>query len=72
MSRKMAIAIKVENVSKVYRLGTIGTGTLGNDFKRWYARTRGKEDPFLKIGEANDRTVKGTSDVIWSLKRYQF
>jgi lipopolysaccharide transport system ATP-binding protein len=68
----MSIAIKVENVSKAYRLGVIGTGTLGNDIKRWYARTRGKEDPFLKIGEANDRTVKGESDVVWSLKDINF
>src|SRR6478736_160264 len=68
----MAIAIKVENLSKAYQLGVIGTGTLGNDLKRWYARTRGKEDPFLKIGELNDRTVKGTSDVVWSLKDVNF
>ncbi|HEX5152909.1 MAG TPA: ABC transporter ATP-binding protein [Parafilimonas sp.] len=64
----MAIAIKVENLSKAYRLGVIGTGTLGSDLKRWYALTRGKEDPFLKIGEANDRTAKGESGVVWSLK----
>ncbi len=68
----MAIAIKVENVSKVYRLGTIGTGTLGNDLKRWYALARKKEDPFLKIGEVNDRAVKGSSDVVWSLKDINF
>lgn len=64
----MPVAIKVENLSKAYQLGVIGTGTLGNDLKRWYARSRGKEDPFLKIGETNDRTVKGASDVVWSLK----
>lgn len=68
----MAIAIKVENVSKMYRLGIIGTGTLGNDMKRWYARTRGREDPFLKIGETNDRTVKGRSDIVWSLRDINF
>src|SRR6476660_3520748 len=68
----MPSAIKVENLSKAYQLGVIGTGTLGNDLKRWYARTRGKEDPFLKIGESNDRTVKGESDVVWSLKDINF
>ncbi len=68
----MPLSIKVENVSKAYQLGVIGTGTLGNDLKRWYARTRGKEDPFLKIGETNDRTVKGQSDVVWSLKDINF
>lgn len=68
----MASAIKVENVSKAYQLGVIGTGTLSNDLKRWYARARGKEDPFLKIGETNDRTVKGESGVVWSLKDINF
>lgn len=68
----MAIAIKVENLSKAYRLGAIGTGTISNDLKRWYARATGKEDPFLKIGETNDRTVKGASDVVWSLKDISF
>ena len=50
-------AIKIENLSKQYRLGTIGTGTLRNDLKRWWHKSRGKEDPFLKIGESNDRGV---------------
>ncbi len=68
----MPIAIKVENLSKAYRLGMIGTGTLGSDLKRWYALKTGKEDPFLKIGQTNDRTVKGTSDVVWSLKDINF
>jgi lipopolysaccharide transport system ATP-binding protein len=64
----MSLAIKVENLSKAYRLGLIGTGTLGSDLKRWYALARGREDPFLKIGETNDRTVKSESNVVWSLK----
>ncbi len=64
----MGIAIKVENLSKAYRLGEIGTGTISRDLERWFAKVRGKEDPFLKIGEENDRTAKGTSDIVWSLK----
>lgn len=68
----MPLAIKVENLSKAYRLGLIGTGTLGSDLKRWYALARGKEDPLLKIGETNDRAVKGKSDVVWSLKDINF
>lgn len=64
--------IKVENVSKQYRLGVIGTGTLRNDFKRWSHQIRGKEDPFLKIGEANDRSSKGTSDYVWALQDINF
>lgn len=66
------IAIKAENLSKAYQLGEIGTGTISRDLERWYARIRGKEDPFLRIGEANDRTAKGTSDVVWSLKDINF
>ncbi|MDB5287278.1 MAG: transporter ATP-binding protein [Mucilaginibacter sp.] len=62
------IAIKVENLSKAYQLGDFGTGSLGRDIDRWWAKVRGKEDPFLKIGEANDRAIKGTSDIVWSLK----
>jgi lipopolysaccharide transport system ATP-binding protein len=68
----MALAIKVEHVSKAYRLGSIGTGTLSKDFERWLSRIRGKEDPFLKIGETNDRTTKGKSDVVWSLQDVNF
>jgi lipopolysaccharide transport system ATP-binding protein len=68
----MAIAIKVENLSKAYQLGQIGTGTISRDLERWWARTRGKEDPFLKIGEVNDRTTKSESDIVWSLKDINF
>lgn len=68
----MALAIKVENVSKAYQLGEIGTGTLAWDIQRWYARVRGKEDPFMKIGETNDRSVKGKGNIVWSLKDINF
>jgi len=64
--------IKVENVSKQYRLGTIGTGTISNDINRWWHTVRGKEDPYLKIGEANDRTAKGSSEYVWALKDINF
>lgn len=68
----MALAIKAENISKAYQLGEIGTGTLSRDIERWFAKARGMEDPFLKIGESNDRTVKGKSDIVWSLKDINF
>jgi len=66
------IAIKVENLSKAYQLGEIGTGTISRDLERMWAKARGKEDPFLRIGETNDRTSKGKSDVVWSLKDINF
>ncbi len=68
----MGIAIKAENLSKAYQLGEIGTGTISRDLERWFARVRGKEDPFLKIGEVNDRTVAGGSNVVWSLRDIDF
>lgn len=68
----MKPTIKVENLSKQYRLGTIGTGTLSNDLKRWWHTIRGKEDPFLKIGDTNDRTKAGSSKYVWALKDVNF
>ncbi|MEE9409094.1 MAG: ABC transporter ATP-binding protein [Polaribacter sp.] len=64
--------LKVENLSKQYRLGTVGTGTIGHDLNRFFAKIRGKEDPYLKIGESNDRTSKGNSDYVWALKDIDF
>ncbi len=66
------IALSVESLSKQYRLGQVGTGTLSHDLKRWWYRMRGQEDPYLKIGEANDRTVKGGSDYVWALRDISF
>ena len=66
------IILKVENLSKQYRLGLVGTGTMGDDLKRWWANIRGKEDPFLKIGDINNRATKGTSNYVWALKDINF
>lgn len=64
--------IKVENISKQYRLGTVGTGSLAHDLNRTWHRVRGKEDPYLKIGETNDRSIKGNSDYVWALRDINF
>lgn len=66
------VILKVENLSKQYRLGLVGTGTISHDLNRWWANIRGKEDPYLKIGESNDRTTKGKSDYVWALKDINF
>ncbi|WP_084406757.1 ABC transporter ATP-binding protein [Epilithonimonas tenax] len=66
------IVIKAEDISKQYRLGQVGTGTLSHDLNRFWHRMRGKEDPYLRIGEVNDRTAKGQSDYVWSLKDINF
>lgn len=60
--------IKIENLSKQYRLGTIGTGTISNDLKRWWYRVRGKDDPFLQVGAANNGDKKGHSEYVWALQ----
>lgn len=64
--------IKIENLSKQYRLGTVGTGTLAHDLNRWWHNVRGKEDPYLKIGEANDRSIRGESEYVWALQNISF
>ncbi len=68
----MSTIIKVENLSKQYRLGSVGTGTLSHDINRLWHKMRGKEDPFMTIGEENDRTSKGSSDYVWALKDINF
>lgn len=64
--------ISVENLSKQYRLGMVGAGTLREDLTGWWYRIRGKEDPYLQIGESNDRTNSGTSDYVWALRDINF
>ena len=66
------LAIKAENISKQYRLGKVGTGTLSHDLNRLWYKVRGLEDPYVKIGEVNDRSIKGDSDYVWSLRDINF
>lgn len=67
------IAIEFDGVGKQYRLGLVGTGSLQHDINRWWQTTiLRKEDPYLKIGEVNDRSKKGTSDYVWALKDISF
>jgi lipopolysaccharide transport system ATP-binding protein len=66
------LAIKADNISKQYRLGEVGTGTLSHDLNRFWHKVRGKEDPYLRVGEVNDRANKGESDYVWSLRDINF
>ena len=69
----MSTAIEFNNISKIYRLGLVSTGTLAHDLKRWWTMNiRGKEDPYLTIGETNDRSTKGESEYVWALKDIDF
>ena len=69
MSKKV---IKVENLTKQYRLGTVGTGHLYDDVTRWWYKLRGKEDPFKKVGEINDRSKVGKTNYVLALKDINF
>ena len=66
-------AIEFENIGKQYRLGLVSTRTISHDLNRWWAmNVLHKEDPYLKIGETNDRLHKGQSDYVWALKDINF
>ena len=66
-------AIEFNNISKQYRLGLVSTRTLSHDLNRWWKMNiRGKEDPYLKIGEVNDRAHRGESEYVWALKDINF
>lgn len=65
------IAISIENVSKIYRLGQVGTGTISHDLNRWWYKVRGKDDPYLQLGQENARDSKG-GQYVWALKDISF
>lgn len=69
MSNKV---ISVEDLSKRYRLGMMGLGSLRHDVNRMWHRVRGKADPYAKIGEENDRSIVGNSDYVWALRDINF
>ncbi|MBR6621097.1 MAG: ABC transporter ATP-binding protein, partial [Bacteroides sp.] len=67
------IAIQFDNVGKLYKLGLVGTGSMMHDLNRWWQTSiLRREDPYLKIGETNDRSKKGSSDYVWALKDITF
>lgn len=66
------VILKAENISKQYRLGVVGTGTLSHDINRLWYKIRGKEDPYLKIGAVNDRSSSEKSDYVWALRDINF
>lgn len=69
----MATAIEFEHVGKQYRLGLVSTKTLSHDLNRWWQTSvLGKEDPYLKIGETNDRSKAGSSEYVWALRDIDF
>ncbi len=66
-------AIEFNNISKQYRLGLVSTRTLSHDLNRWWVTNiLRKEDPYLKIGEANNCSAKGESEYVWALRDTTF
>ena len=66
------IILKAENISKQYRLGLVGTGSLKHDLNRFWHRIRGKQDPYLKVGSVNDRSAVASEDYVWALRDISF
>ena len=64
----MSQAILIDNLSKLYNLGQVGTGTLSKDINRLWCKLRGKPDPYATLAEINDRTVSSNSGSVWALK----
>ena len=54
---KRDIILKVEDVSKQYRLGLVGTGTISHDLNRWFnneASNQANSPGFGAIGPLHD------------------
>ena len=64
--------LSVKHISKQYRLGLVGTGTLTHDLNRFWHKIRGKEDPYLQIGAVNDRSSEASSDYVWAIRDINF
>ncbi len=72
MIGKFDVMLRAENLSKQYRLGLVGTGTLSHDLNRYWHLLRGKSDPYLQVGQTNDRSKQSSSDYVWALKDVSF
>ncbi|MGW1455067.1 ABC transporter ATP-binding protein [Salegentibacter agarivorans] len=68
----MSVILRAKSISKQYRLGKVGTGTLGDDLKRFWCSITGKEDPFLNVGAVNNRNSITNEDYVWALRDINF
>jgi lipopolysaccharide transport system ATP-binding protein len=62
--------ISVEHLTKVYRLGQIGTGTLSHDLNVWWAKMRGRPNPLLRVGDVDHGNREG--EELWALRDVNF
>ena len=68
----MQKVIQIDNISKMYNLGLVGTGTISKDLNRTWAKILGKPDPYATLAELNDRTKKSTSGIVKALYDINF
>ena len=66
------VILKAENISKQYRLGVVGTGTISHDLNRFWHKIRRKEDPYTKVGAVNDRSSQAKEEYVWALRDINF
>lgn len=64
--------LEVRDVSKLYRLGEVGTGTLVHDLNRWWSRLRGGDDPESIVGQINRRDQAPSGEYVWALQNVNF
>jgi lipopolysaccharide transport system ATP-binding protein len=62
------VVIKAEHLSKYYRLGEIGGGTVQEDLSRWWAGVRGRPDPSTRLSGNGERA----SNELWALRDVSF
>ena len=71
------VVVKIENVSKIYKLGQIGTGTISHDLNKFFAKLIGKEDPSsivgsnLKSNSPKNRYVKVLDNLNFEVEKGQ-
>lgn len=69
----MSVVVKAEDISKVFRLGDVGSATLTEDIRAFFSRLRGKENPNIKLASTNDREASSAiSNYVWALKDINF
>lgn len=70
----MSVVVHADHVSKIFRLGDVGSHTLTEDMRAAWYKIMGKENPYLKLASENDRTSGNSagSDFVWALKDINF
>ncbi|MBI1837999.1 MAG: ABC transporter ATP-binding protein [Flavobacteriia bacterium] len=68
----MTVVLKVEKISKQYRLGEVSRKSFIEDVKKIWYKILKKDNPFLNIGEENDKSKISDCNYVWSLRDISF